>query len=72
VEIKIGVQDSPREVVVESTESLDSVVAAIEAALKGDTLALTDSKGRRVFVPGGKIAYVEIGNAAVGQVGFRG
>jgi hypothetical protein len=34
-------------------------------------LALTDSKGRKIIVPAARIAYVEIGGALAGQVGFR-
>jgi len=34
-------------------------------------LTLTDTKGRRVVVPGERIAYVEIGGGVSGQVGFR-
>ena len=34
-------------------------------------LALTDTKGRRIVVPGAKVAYVEIGTGVAGQVGFR-
>ncbi len=34
-------------------------------------LTLTDTKGRRVVVPGAKIAYVEIGTGVAGTVGFR-
>jgi hypothetical protein len=35
------------------------------------TLAIDDVKGRRILVPGDKIAYVEIGGGVAGQVGFR-
>ena len=34
-------------------------------------LTLTDAKGRRVVVPGAKVAYVEIGTGVAGPVGFR-
>ena len=34
-------------------------------------LALADSKGRRSWCPADKLAYVEIGGAIVGTVGFR-
>ena len=34
-------------------------------------LTLTDTKGRRVVVPGAKVAYVEIGTGVAGTVGFR-
>jgi hypothetical protein len=31
---------------------------------------LTDDKGRTITVPGDKIAFVEVGVATVGKVGF--
>ena len=34
-------------------------------------LVLTDAKGRKVLVPVAKLAYVEIGTATSGAVGFR-
>ena len=36
------------------------------------TLTLTDTRGRRVIVPGHAIAYLEIGTGTTGTVGFRG
>ena len=38
---------------------------------EGGVLTLTDSKGRKVIVPADKVAYVEIGGALAGQVGFQ-
>jgi hypothetical protein len=42
-------------------------------ALSGDEglLVLADAKGRKVLVPTDKLAYVEVGSPAAGQVGFR-
>ena len=73
MEVKIGVQNASRELVLESTESTRDVEKAVAAALAGDdgVLALTDSKGRKVLVPVDKLAYVEIGTATSGAVGFR-
>jgi hypothetical protein len=72
VEVKIGVQHAPRELVVETDESADSVEKAVsEAVASGGILALTDSKHRKVIVPASKLAYVEIGGGVTGQVGFR-
>jgi hypothetical protein len=72
VEIKIGVQHTNRELVLESTESGETVEKAIASALNGDQrlLVLTDEKGRRVVVPTDKLAYVEIGAGAAQRVGF--
>ena len=62
MEVKIGVQQAAREVVLQSEQSSESVVELVSAALKdGVPLVLTDDKGRTVVVPGDKIAYVEVG-----------
>jgi hypothetical protein len=71
VEVKIGVQQAAREVVLQSEQSSESVVELVAAALKdGVPLVLTDDKGRTVVVPGDKIAYVEVGASVVGKIGF--
>ncbi len=73
MEVKIGVQHAPRELVVESADSADEIQAALDKALAdGTTLSLTDARGRQILVPAGVIAYVEIGGGVSGQVGFRG
>jgi hypothetical protein len=73
MEVKIGVQHAPRELAVETTDSAEDVQTALDKALADDaTLALTDSRGRKVLVPARNIAYVEIGSGVSGQVGFRG
>lgn len=71
MEIKIGVQDTAREVSLDSNDTSESVIAAVNAALAtGDTLTLVDDRGRTVMVPGTKIAYVEVGASSKGRVGF--
>jgi Protein of unknown function (DUF3107) len=73
MEVKIGVRHASRELVVETADSAEDVEAALNQALADDgTLALTDSRGRRVLVPARNIAYVEVGGGVTGQVGFRG
>jgi hypothetical protein len=73
VEVKIGVQNANRELVLDSSESADDVEKSVSAALTGDQqlLVLSDSKGRRLLVPSDKLAYVEIGTSHLGQVGYR-
>jgi hypothetical protein len=72
VEVKIGVQQGPREVVLESEQTQEEVVALASAAVeKGTPLVLADEKGRTVVVPGDKIAYVEVGSPERGRVGFQ-
>jgi hypothetical protein len=72
MEIKIGIQHAARELVVECDESAEDIARAVdEAVAAGRVLTLTDTKGRSVMVPAGKLAYVEIGGGVSGHVGFR-
>ncbi len=71
MEVKIGVQYSAREIVLESTQEADDIERLVTAALDaGGVFALTDEKGRRVLVPVEKLAYVEIGESLERRVGF--
>ncbi|HWH29008.1 MAG TPA: DUF3107 domain-containing protein [Mycobacteriales bacterium] len=72
MEVKIGVQHAPRELVLESGQTPDEVEKAIAAAFKSDDglLSLVDDKGRRVLVPVTKLAYVEIAEQEQRRVGF--
>jgi hypothetical protein len=73
VEVKIGVQQAQRELTVDVDESAETVEKLVEDAIAtGGVVALNDTKGRRIVVPAAKLAYVEIGAAAPGTVGFRG
>ena len=72
MEVKIGIQHAPRELVVDTSETAEAVEKMVSDAVGSEgVLALTDSKGRKVIVPASRIAYVEIGGALTGQVGFR-
>jgi hypothetical protein len=72
VEVKIGVQNSAREVVLESTQTPDEVEALVLAALKNrdGLLSLTDDKGRRVLVASALVSYVDIAQSDSRRVGF--
>ena len=72
MDVKIGVTDTGRELVLSSGSSPDEIEALIGEALKNPsgTLVLIDDKGRRVIVPSAKIAYVEIAPADGRRVGF--
>ncbi len=72
MEVKIGVQFAPRELVLESTLSPTQVEQAVAEALSGRSgvLTLVDDKGRRVVVPADKLAYVEIAESEQRRVGF--
>lgn len=72
MEVKIGVQHSPRELTVDTSQSPAEVEQAVADALTGESgvLTLTDEKGRKLIVPGARIAYVEIAEADSRRVGF--
>ena len=71
MEIKIGVQDTAREISLDSNDSADDVIAAVEAAIgAGTLLRLVDDRGRTILVPSARIAFVEIGAPTKGRVGF--
>jgi hypothetical protein len=72
VEVKIGITDSPRELVFSSSQTQDEVQELVDNALGKDSnvLSMSDEKGRRFLVSAAKIAYVEIGVADVRRVGF--
>lgn len=72
MEVKIGVQNSAREIVLESTMTTEEITEAVSSAVKaGDgVLSLDDEKGRRVLVPAQRLAYVELGAPEQRRVGF--
>lgn len=71
MEVRIGVENTAREVSFESAQTPDAVAKAVDAAIaNGSVLQLEDERGRTVIVPGSKIAYVEIGAPAAGRIGF--
>ncbi|WP_461023432.1 DUF3107 domain-containing protein [Thalassiella azotivora] len=71
MEIKVGVQNVAREIVLESAMTTDEVASAVDAALGGaPSLRLTDDKGRVLLVPTASLAYVEIGVEETRKVGF--
>ena len=71
MEIKIGIQSAPRELVVETESAAAEVEAALKAAIADSAvLVLSVAKGGRVLVPADKIAYLEIGGTEARRVGF--
>jgi hypothetical protein len=72
VEVKIGITDSPRELVLSSAQTPAEVEELVAAALRdgSNLLSLSDERGRRFLIQGAKIAYVEIGVADARRVGF--
>jgi hypothetical protein len=73
VEIKIGIQHVNREIIVESSESAADVEKELLSSIGtgGDgVFTVTDERGRRVLIPVGKIAYVDLGEENARHVGF--
>jgi hypothetical protein len=71
VEVKIGIQSVPRELVVETKSSSEEVERLLAAAVADSgVFTLTDDKGGRVLVPADKIAYLEIGGTEPRRIGF--
>jgi hypothetical protein len=71
VQVRIGVQSVPKELVVETSMSPDEIEQAVADALaEEDGLFTLKSKNGRVVVPAAKLAYVEIAESDTPAVGF--
>ena len=72
MEVKIGIQNIGREIVLESAQEADAVAKVVgEAIAKGTELRLTDEKGRQIIIPANVLGYVEIGAEEVTPRRFR-
>lgn len=71
MEVKIGVQNVARELSVETEDSAEAVLEALNAALADNRVfSLSDAKGRTVAVPADKVAYLFFVSDAGRKVGF--
>ena len=74
MEVKIGIQSIPRELVVETDATSEEVERDLAAALAAQGgpgfLTLTNQKGGRVLIPADKIAFIEFGGEPIRRVGF--
>jgi hypothetical protein len=73
LEVKIGIQSVPRELVVETDASAAEIEQNLSDALeKGEraVFSLSVTKGGRVLIPADKIAYVEFGASEGRRIGF--
>jgi hypothetical protein len=74
VEVKIGIQSIPRELVVDTDAAAEEVERDLAAALSAEggpgVFALTTLKGGKVLIPADKIAFVEFGSDQSRRVGF--
>ncbi len=71
MEVKIGIQMGPRELVVETASSAEDIQRALADALADNKLfVIVDKRGGTVLVPAEKIAYVELDQAEPRRIGF--
>jgi hypothetical protein len=71
VEIKIGIQSVPRELVIETKSSFEEVQHALaEAVADGGVFTLGDDRSGRVLIPADKIAYLEVSGSEPRRIGF--
>jgi len=74
IEVRIGVIDSPKELILELEEGADELVKKVNGAT-GESVGmiwLTDSKGKQVGLAVSRIAYLEIEADRPRTVGFGG
>ena len=72
MEVTIRVKNVARDITIETDESPEAVAAAVQHALESpdNVLALSDTKGRRLIVPGRSLGWVLVGEGERGRVGF--
>jgi hypothetical protein len=72
VDIRIGIINNPRELILQSSQTLDEIESAITAALANEngSLRLEDEKGHIFVVASRTLAFVEIGQEKSRKVGF--
>jgi hypothetical protein len=71
VEVKIGIQSAPRELVLDTNDPADEIEQALKEAVQVQgVFILADDKGGKVLVPADKIAYVEFSGNEPRRVGF--
>jgi len=71
VEVKIGIQSIPRELVVETNASPEEVERSLAKALSdGGLFILADDKDGKIMVPADKIGYMEFSGVEQRRVGF--
>ena len=71
VEVKIGIQSIPRELVVDTNASPEEIESSLaEALASGGLFVVPDDKDGKVMVPADKIGYVEFVGIEQRRVGF--
>lgn len=72
MEVRIGIQQSPRELSFESGDAAKDVQALFMKALADNepVFSLVDTKGNTYIVPTASVSYIEIGTDSSRRVGF--
>ena len=74
MEVKIGIQSIPRELVVDTDTPAEEIEHALAEALSGpggpSVFALDTLKGGRLLIPADKIAFIEFSPDQARRVGF--
>jgi len=73
MEVKIGIQSIPRELVVDTDTPVEEIERDLAEALSGDghaVFALDTLKGGRLLIPADKIAFVEFSPDQARRMGF--
>ena len=71
MEVKIGIQSVPRELILETSSTAEEVERALKTAVSdGTVLVIQDEKGGKTLIPAEKIAYMEITDSQTRRVGF--
>ncbi|MFT4233749.1 MAG: DUF3107 domain-containing protein [Microbacterium sp.] len=72
MEIRIGIQNSGRELSFETNETADAVKTQVASALESAAthLSFVDAKGNTYIVPSATLGFIEIGTEEQRRVGF--
>ncbi|MEU8341258.1 DUF3107 domain-containing protein [Spirillospora sp. NPDC048832] len=72
MQVRIGVQNVAKELVVETSQSADEVTEALSTALDepNGVLVLKDRRAGRVVIPAARVGYLEIAEDEQRSVGF--
>lgn len=72
LQVRIGVQNVPKELVVDTAQSADEVQDALADALAAPhgVLVLKDRRSGRIVIPAGRVGYLEIAEDEQRSVGF--
>jgi hypothetical protein len=79
MEVKIGIQSVPRELIIETDETQAEIEANLERALaahrgaegqSSPIFTVTSNKSGRVLIPADKVAFIEFSTDQARRVGF--